>query len=93
MGKVKNYFYHVIIYIYLFNCFNSDGTVPVLSLGIMCSPSGGWTKYADLYNPGHSPVILKEYAHEQSDSKLDVRGGSRAGDHVDILGNWEMTVS
>lgn len=71
----------------------SDGTVPVLSLGYMCAPSGGWTKHADLYNPGHSPVVLKEYLHEQSDSKLDVRGGSKAGDHVDILGNWEMTVS
>lgn len=70
----------------------SDGTVPVLSLGYMCAPSGGWTKHADLYNPGHSPVVLKEYIHEQSDSKLDVRGGSKAGDHVDILGNWEMTV-
>lgn len=58
----------------------------------MCAPSGGWTKHADLYNPGHSPVVLKEYVHEQSDSKLDVRGGSKAGDHVDILGNWEMTV-
>ncbi|GAA5803772.1 hypothetical protein HPULCUR_009256 [Helicostylum pulchrum] len=69
-----------------------DGTVPVLSLGYMCAPSGGWTKHADLYNPGHSPVVLKEYVHEQSDSKLDVRGGSKAGDHVDILGNWEMTL-
>ncbi|KAI8637676.1 Lecithin:cholesterol acyltransferase-domain-containing protein [Parasitella parasitica] len=71
---------------------DGDGTVPVLSLGFMCAPSGGWTKHANLYNPGRSPVLLKEYLHEQSDSKLDVRGGSRAGDHVDILGNWEMTL-
>ncbi|KAG2199795.1 hypothetical protein INT46_003557 [Mucor plumbeus] len=71
---------------------DGDGTVPVLSLGYMCAPSGGWTKHANLYNPGHSPVVLKEYLHEQSDSKLDVRGGSKAGDHVDILGNWEMTL-
>ncbi|KAI8884271.1 LACT-domain-containing protein [Backusella circina FSU 941] len=71
---------------------DGDGTVPVLSLGYMCTPSGGWTKHSDLYNPGRSPVVLKEYIHEDSDSKLDVRGGSRAGDHVDILGNWEMTL-
>ncbi|CEP09805.1 hypothetical protein [Parasitella parasitica] len=71
---------------------DGDGTVPVLSLGFMCAPSGGWRKYGSLYNPGRSPVVLKEYLHEQSDSKLDVRGGSRAGDHVDILGNWEMTL-
>ncbi|KAI8391431.1 Lecithin:cholesterol acyltransferase-domain-containing protein [Radiomyces spectabilis] len=71
---------------------DGDGTVPVLSLGYMCTPSGGWRKHADLYNPGRSPVLLKEYRHEQSDSKLDVRGGSKAGDHVDILGNWEMTL-
>ena len=70
-----------------------DGTVPALSLGYMCAPSGGWTKHADLYNPAHIPVVLKEYKHEESESKLDVRGGRKAGDHVDILGNWEMIVS
>ncbi|CAM0138431.1 unnamed protein product [Umbelopsis sp. WA50703] len=69
-----------------------DGTVPLLSLGYMCAPSGGWNKYADLYNPGHSPVITREYQHEVSDSALDVRGGSKASDHVNLLGNWEMTL-
>ena len=60
----------------------------------MCEPkNGGWTKHADLYNPAHIPVVLKEYRHEESESKLDVRGGRKAGDHVDILGNWEMIVS
>lgn len=58
----------------------------------MCAPSGGWNKYAHLYNPGKSPVILREYKNEVSPSKLDVRGGYKAGDHIDILGNWEMTV-
>ncbi|KAG1141185.1 hypothetical protein G6F37_002798 [Rhizopus arrhizus] len=71
---------------------NGDGTVPLLSLGYMCAPSGGWRKYADLYNPGHSPVVLREYKHEVSTSKLDVRGGYKAADHIDILGNWEMTL-
>ncbi|KAI9263288.1 Lecithin:cholesterol acyltransferase-domain-containing protein [Phascolomyces articulosus] len=70
---------------------DGDGTVPVLSLGYMCEPkNGGWTKHADLYNPAHIPVVLREYKHEESESKLDVRGGRKAGDHVDILGNWEM---
>ncbi|KAI8984782.1 Lecithin:cholesterol acyltransferase-domain-containing protein [Mycotypha africana] len=72
---------------------DGDGTVPLLSLGYMCAPSGGWRKHAELYNPGHSEVILREYKHEQSPSKLDVRGGYKAADHIDILGNWEMTVS
>ncbi|KAI8093378.1 Lecithin:cholesterol acyltransferase-domain-containing protein [Halteromyces radiatus] len=72
---------------------DGDGTVPLLSLGFMCSPSNGaWTKYRDLYNPGHSPVKLKEYMHEESDGIVNVRGGNKAGDHVDILGNWEMTL-
>ncbi|KAG2197988.1 hypothetical protein INT46_002394 [Mucor plumbeus] len=71
---------------------DGDGTVPLLSLGYMCSPSGAWTKHADLYNPGHSPVILREYMNEVSVSKLDVRGGYKASDHVDILGNWDMTL-
>lgn len=71
---------------------NGDGTVPLLSLGYMCAPSGGWRKHANLYNPGHSPVVLREYKHELSSSKLDVRGGYKAADHIDILGNWEMTL-
>ena len=71
----------------------SDGTVPLLSLGYMCAPSGAWQKHADLYNPGRSPVIPREYQNEISPSKLDVRGGYKASDHIDILGNWEMTVS
>ncbi|KAG2208306.1 hypothetical protein INT47_006162 [Mucor saturninus] len=71
---------------------DGDGTVPLLSLGYMCAPSGPWRKHADLYNPGHSPVVLREYENEVSPSKLDVRGGYKASDHIDILGNWEMTL-
>lgn len=66
--------------------------MPILSLGYMCAPSGGWRKHADLYNPGHSPVVLREYMNEESESRLDVRGGRKAGDHVDILGNWDLMV-
>ncbi|KAG0163365.1 hypothetical protein DFQ30_000277 [Apophysomyces sp. BC1015] len=71
---------------------DGDGTVPLISAGFMCTPSGGWTKHWKLYNPGKSPVVLKEYRHEQPESKLNVRGGNKASDHIDILGNWEMTM-
>ncbi|KAF7722336.1 hypothetical protein EC973_003426 [Apophysomyces ossiformis] len=71
---------------------DGDGTVPLISAGFMCTPSGGWTKHWKLYNPGRSPVVLKEYQHEQPESKLNVRGGNKASDHIDILGNWEMTI-
>jgi phospholipid:diacylglycerol acyltransferase len=59
----------------------------------MCAPkNGAWTKHRDIYNPGHSPIKTKEYVHEESDGKLNVRGGTKTADHVDILGNWDMTV-
>ncbi|KAI9286848.1 Lecithin:cholesterol acyltransferase-domain-containing protein [Umbelopsis sp. AD052] len=70
---------------------NGDGTVPLLSLGYMSAPSGGWTKYADLYNPGRSPIIAREYVHEASDSALDVRGGAKASDHVNLLGMYKKS--
>ncbi|OZJ01602.1 hypothetical protein BZG36_05278 [Bifiguratus adelaidae] len=66
-----------------------DGTVPLLSNGFMCV--SGWTDHAALYNPGGVSIITKEYLHEPSESALDLRGGNKNADHVDILGNWEMT--
>ncbi|KAI8343654.1 Lecithin:cholesterol acyltransferase-domain-containing protein [Chlamydoabsidia padenii] len=72
---------------------DGDGSVPLLSLGYMCAPkNGAWTKHRDLYNPGHSPIKTKEYVHEEPDGKLNVRGGAKTADHVDILGNWELTL-
>jgi phospholipid:diacylglycerol acyltransferase len=71
---------------------SSDGTVPLLSLGYMSAPSGAWTKYADLYNPGRSPIIAREYLHEASDSALDVRGGPKASDHVNLLGMCKINI-
>ncbi|GAA5804463.1 hypothetical protein HPULCUR_009957 [Helicostylum pulchrum] len=71
---------------------DGDGTVPLLSLGYMSAPSGAWRKHADLYNPSHIPIIPREYQNEVSPSKLDVRGGYKSSDHIDILGNWEMTL-
>lgn len=72
---------------------SSDGTVPLMSLGYVCAPSGPWRKHADLYNPGNSSVIIREYQNEAIFNTYDFRGGNKASDHVDILGNWEMTVS
>lgn len=66
-----------------------DGTVPLLSLGFMCRH--GWDKLGHL-NPSKIEVITKEFEHEPSISLVDLRGGPKTGDHVDILGNYELTL-
>ncbi|KAG0244780.1 hypothetical protein BGW41_006338 [Actinomortierella wolfii] len=66
---------------------DGDGTVPLLSMGYMCVD--GWKK--ELYNPSNMPVITREYTHQLSASPVDIRGGKRTADHVDILGNFEVT--
>lgn len=66
---------------------DGDGTVPLLSTGYMCVD--GWKK--KLYNPAGSKVITREYTHQSSPSPVDIRGGKRTADHVDILGNFEVT--
>jgi len=65
-----------------------DGTVPLISLGYMCDK--GWKD--SLYNPAGIKVITREYYHETA-SSFDLRGGSKTADHVDILGNYAVTVS
>ncbi|CAG8699261.1 6762_t:CDS:2, partial [Acaulospora colombiana] len=65
-----------------------DGTVPLLSLGYMCTT--GWRN--PLYNPAGIKVITREFEHETAPS-LDLRGGTKTADHVDILGNYALTVS
>eukprot|EP01012_Entosiphon_sulcatum_P021219 TRINITY_DN25998_c0_g1_i1.p1 TRINITY_DN25998_c0_g1~~TRINITY_DN25998_c0_g1_i1.p1 ORF type:complete len:696 (-),score=87.29 TRINITY_DN25998_c0_g1_i1:38-2125(-) len=62
-----------------------DGTVGIVSLGYMCT--GGW-KFKP-HNPGGARVITREYKHQTIG--LDLRGGSKTGDHVDIMGNFDMT--
>lgn len=64
---------------------DGDGTVPLVSLGFMCRH--GWTQL-DHLNPANVSVITKEFEHEPS--LVDLRGGPKTGDHVDILGNHEM---
>ena len=61
--------------------------MPLLSLGYMCVK--GWKN--PLYNPAGIKVITREFQH-QIGPALDLRGGEKTADHVDILGNYELTV-
>jgi len=63
---------------------DGDGTVPLSSLGYMCVE--GWKKKK--VNPADIQVTTREYYHDPL--KLSIRGGPRASDHVNILGNYEM---
>ena len=68
---------------------NGDGSVPLLSLGYMCS-DGGWHNNPQL-NPGHAAIIAKEYAHVSSFQASDpFRQGPKSSEHCDILGNHEV---
>ncbi|KAG0077225.1 hypothetical protein BGZ90_007505 [Linnemannia elongata] len=66
---------------------DGDGTVPLMSTGYMCVD--GWSK--KLYNPAGLKVITREFTHQSSLSPVDIRGGKRTADHVDILGNYQVT--
>ncbi|ESL06493.1 phospholipid:diacylglycerol acyltransferase [Trypanosoma rangeli SC58] len=61
---------------------NGDGTVPLMSLGYMCRAANGWKR-----NVGR--VITREHKHSAG-SMVELRGGSNSGDHVDMLGNYEL---
>jgi phospholipid:diacylglycerol acyltransferase len=84
---------------------DGDGTVTLLSLGYM--PYAGWRyrqdrhessacsggeTYGHIYNPGRVKIVLREYQHDPVPLVMDVRGGPRTGDYVDILGNHEVTM-
>lgn len=63
---------------------DGDGTIPLLSLGYMCRAPNGWKA-----NVGR--VITLEFPHDTSGANLlDFRGGIASGDHVDIMGNYEV---
>ncbi|KAI8318867.1 Lecithin:cholesterol acyltransferase [Martensiomyces pterosporus] len=64
-----------------------DGTVPLLSLGYMCA--SGWRK--PLFNPHGVRVVSREFVHAPSAAYKDIRGGAGASDHVNILGNHNVT--
>ena len=82
---------------------NGDGSVPLLSLGYVCADA--WTRHerrrraggVDL-NPGRAKVYTREYPHSEAgvnaSSLLDdplQRSGPQSGEHVDFLGNVDMT--
>ncbi|KAJ1657558.1 phospholipid:diacylglycerol acyltransferase [Dispira simplex] len=67
---------------------DGDGTVPLLSLGYMCV--NGWQQ--DRYNPAQMPIITREYRHNPTHIIKGLRGGRETADHVDILGNYQLTV-
>ncbi|CAD2220430.1 phospholipid:diacylglycerol acyltransferase [Angomonas deanei] len=62
---------------------NGDGTVPLSSLGYMCRAPNGWQK-----NVGR--VVTMEFNHQLNMSNINLRGGVHSGDHVDVLGNFDM---
>lgn len=66
---------------------DGDGTVPLLSLGYMCT--GGW-RDLPAFNPGRSPVHTREYRDEPGTFFEDPRGGPGTSKHVEILGNSEV---
>lgn len=67
---------------------DGDGTVPLISLGYMGVE--GWVKHKHL-NPFGVKSIVREYPDEASNLRMTDRSGPKSGDHVDILGNHEMT--
>ncbi|KNC99428.1 uncharacterized protein SPPG_05669 [Spizellomyces punctatus DAOM BR117] len=65
---------------------DGDGTVPLISLGYMCAK--GWKHKR--YNPAQIPVITREFRDKPAGA-FSPRGGPGSADHVDILGNYDMT--
>jgi phospholipid:diacylglycerol acyltransferase len=67
---------------------DGDASVPLLSLGYMCVE--GWKN--SYLNPALSQVTTREYLHQHEFVVDDpMRGGPKSADHVDILGNIDMT--
>ncbi|KAJ2702316.1 phospholipid:diacylglycerol acyltransferase [Coemansia sp. IMI 203386] len=64
-----------------------DGTVPLLSLGYMCADA--WRK--PLFNPHGVRIVTREFVHSPSAAFKDIRGGAGASDHINILGNYDVT--
>ncbi|CCD21040.1 putative Lecithin cholesterol acyltransferase [Trypanosoma vivax] len=61
---------------------DGDGTVPLMSLAYMCRGQEGWKK-----NVGR--VVTREHKNNLMPS-MNLRGGPTSGQHVDILGNYEL---
>jgi len=70
----------------------SDGdiSVPLVSLGYMCADA--W-KNSPRLNPSNMEIITKEYANKGEWQVNDpMRGGPHSSNHVDILGNVDVTM-
>lgn len=69
---------------------DGDGSVPLVSLGYVCADV--WKRNRHGLNPSRSKIITREYADKSEFCVEDpMRGGPGSADHVDILGNLEMT--
>lgn len=66
---------------------DGDGTVPILSSGYM-----GYKAWRmPLHNPHGVKSVVREYVHTPNPSVIQLRGGSSSAEHVNILGNHELT--
>lgn len=68
---------------------DGDGTIPLISSAYMGAHA--WRKYSYL-NPAKVAMVNREYDHNPTTIIKDLRGGPRSSDHVDILGNHQMTI-
>lgn len=69
---------------------DGDGSVPLLSLGYLCADA--WKRDDSGLNPSRSEVITREYPHRPEFLVDDpMRSGPYSADHVDVLGNLDMT--
>lgn len=68
---------------------DGDATVPLLSLSYMCTHA--WRNFTHL-NPSGIKVITREFKHAPTSRVTDLRGGPGTSDHVDILGNHDLTL-
>ncbi|KAL3135758.1 hypothetical protein ABBQ32_007321 [Trebouxia sp. C0010 RCD-2024] len=65
---------------------DGDGTVPLVSTGLMCHK--GWR--TKRLNPANIPIVSREYIHQPSTVFKDLRGGPLASTHVESLGNVNL---
>lgn len=61
-----------------------DGTISLIT-HTMCHR---WTDPGSKFNPGNSPVKVVELLHQPD--RLDIRGGAKTAEHVDILGSTDL---
>ncbi|KAL0043739.1 hypothetical protein WJX82_004801 [Trebouxia sp. C0006] len=65
---------------------DGDGTVPIISTGLMCYK--GWR--TKRLNPSNIPIVSREYVHQPTSAFKDLRGGPLASAHVEALSNVHL---